>query len=158
MSMIRKLEEDSSSGALPSAQDLPVHGVSHSAHLGTANNSSDWPQRRSRSRRRLAVIYLPTVSRPHLGPTWEGLKGRAEKLMEDDAEDDSPFEAGNDREGMLRFSCGPKPMRCLSAATRARRQHRPVLSAGYRLGGPDAREILRDSGGRAPTVILASDK
>ncbi len=110
MSMIRKLYED----ARPEVGTGPrriylVHGVSHSAHLGyrgelegLAAAAYGNPQSRP------ALIYLPTVSRPHLDPAWEGLKGRAESLLEDDAERDSslsPLETSV--RGMLRVLLRP---------------------------------------------------
>ena len=33
-------------------------------------------------KRKLALVYLPTISRPFMDSSWTGLKGRAETLLE----------------------------------------------------------------------------
>lgn len=92
MSMIRKLDEDSRTAPSFHARRIYlVHGVSHPAHLGyrtelerLAGASMTNPQSG------VVLVYLPTVSRPHLDPTWEGLTGRAESLLERDADSQRP--------------------------------------------------------------------
>jgi ferredoxin-NADP reductase len=155
MSMIRKLEEDSSSAAhFHPRRIYLVHGVSHSAHLGyrrqleqLAATTVEDPQRR------LAVIYLPTVSRPHLDPSWEGLRGRAEKLMEDDAEDDSrPSKLETTVRGMLRVLLRPETHAvyvCGHPGT-VGNTVRVLTARGYRLDADLMRErFFPDSEGRA---------
>lgn len=85
MSMIRKLNEDSRNATdFHPRRIYLVHGVSHSAHLGFRGELEELAAATIRnSRRRFALIYLPTVSRPHLDPAWVGLTGRAESLLED---------------------------------------------------------------------------
>jgi NAD(P)H-flavin reductase len=88
MSMIRKLEEDSADkeGFRP-RRVYVIHGVTRSVHLGYREELEKLAvSTMSNPQRRLAVIYLPTVSRPNLDPAWGGLKGRAESLLEDSPE------------------------------------------------------------------------
>ena len=88
MSMIRQLDEDSSTDPdFRPRRIYLVHGVRHPAHLGyrkeleaLASASIGNPESR------LGLVYLPTVSQPHLDPAWEGLKGRAESLLQCGAE------------------------------------------------------------------------
>ncbi len=110
MSMIRKLYEDARNELdTPPHRIYLVHGVSHSAHLGYRGELEGLAAATCRNpQSRPALIYLPTVSRPHLDPAWEGLKGRAESLLEDDAELDlslSPLETA--MRGMLRVLLRP---------------------------------------------------
>ncbi len=60
-----------------------IHGVSYPGHLGyreeierLANETLINPKRK------LSLVYLPTISRPFIDSTWTGLKGRAETLLE----------------------------------------------------------------------------
>ncbi len=85
MSMIRKLNEDflKSPEIFRRRNICVIHGASLSSHLGyreelerLATETLDDPGRK------LALTYLPTVSRPHLDPSWSGLTGRAETLFE----------------------------------------------------------------------------
>jgi len=86
MSMIRSLDEE---GAAAPAGTRPrrvciVHGASLPVYLGYHQELSTLMHDSLRHpARRLAVTYLPTVSRPHLDSAWGGLKGRAEYLLED---------------------------------------------------------------------------
>lgn len=110
MSMIRKLEEDSpGTESFSPRRVYVIHGVTRSTHLGyreeleklAASTLKD-PQRR------LGVIYLPTVSRPNLDPAWEGLKGRAESLLEGSLESDSyPSKPETAVKAMLRVLLRP---------------------------------------------------
>jgi ferredoxin--NADP+ reductase len=88
MSMIRKMEEDSRSGAdLRPRRIYLVHGVNRPAHLGyRAELEGLAADTISNPQRRLALVYLPTVSQPHPDPAWDGLRGRAESLLQADAE------------------------------------------------------------------------
>ena len=88
VSMLRKFDEDSRKAAnFHPRRIYLIHGVSRPAHLGyraelegLATATVDNPHRR------LAFVYLPTVSQPRLDPAWEGLTGRAESLLQYDAE------------------------------------------------------------------------
>jgi NAD(P)H-flavin reductase len=84
ISMIRKLNEDflrSEKAFHPRCVYL-IHGVSYPSHLGyreelerlAAVSLSD-------PKRSLSLLYLPTVSRPCMNPTWTGLTGRAETIL-----------------------------------------------------------------------------
>ncbi len=88
MSMIRQLADDSRTAVnfLPRSIYL-VHGVSRPAHLGYRAELEGLAGASTRTPySRLGLVYLPTVSRPHLDPAWEGLTGRAESLLQCDAE------------------------------------------------------------------------
>ncbi len=88
MSIIRQLDEDSRVDPFSTPRRIYlVHGVSRPEHLGyrtelegLAAASIGNPQSR------LGLVYLPTVSQPHLDSAWEGLKGRAESLLQCGAE------------------------------------------------------------------------
>ncbi len=88
MSMIRKLAEDSRAASdFRPRRIYLVHGVSRSAHLGYRAELEELAAASTGNRQsRLGFVYLPTVSQPHLDPAWQGLKGRAESLLECDAE------------------------------------------------------------------------
>lgn len=63
-----------------------VHGVSRPARLGYRAELEGLAAASTASPHdRVALVYLPTVSRPHLDPSWEGLNGRAESLLQCDA-------------------------------------------------------------------------
>ena len=90
MSMIRELNAEYLSSPETGRRRnlLVIHGASFSRNLGydeelraMARESANDP------RRWLAVAYLPTISRPHLDPSWNGLCGRAESFFDctDDA-------------------------------------------------------------------------
>ena len=67
-----------------------IHGVSYSRNLGYRSELEQLAAETLRNpRRKLAVVYLPTISRPHLDPAWSGLTGRAESLFEGLSEPDS---------------------------------------------------------------------
>lgn len=85
VSMVKYLDEayTNAPDALPRRRVTVIHGVSRSADLGYRGEMD----RLSRKTlldplRRLAVVYLPTVSRPWEDPGWEGLQGRVEALLE----------------------------------------------------------------------------
>ncbi len=85
VSMLRKLTEDwqADPNNFPPRRVFIVHGVSLSSHLGYRAELERMAAETLRDpARRLAVVYLPTVSRPHLDRSWTGLKGRAEALLE----------------------------------------------------------------------------
>ena len=60
-----------------------IHGVSYSRNLGYRRELEGLAAETIRDpRRKLAVIYVPTISRPHMDPAWSGPIGRAETLFE----------------------------------------------------------------------------
>jgi ferredoxin--NADP+ reductase len=85
ISMIRELNGDylSSPETCRRRNVLVIHGASFSRNLGyheelralAVESTND-------SRRKFAVVYLPTISRPHMEPSWTGLRGRAESLFD----------------------------------------------------------------------------
>ncbi len=85
ISMVRRLREECLADPVHfrARRVYIVHGVSLSSHLGyreelerlAAESMAD-------PACKLAVVYLPTISRPHLDPSWKGLRGRAETLFE----------------------------------------------------------------------------
>ena len=85
MSMIRKLNRDfqRDPDAFHPRRIYVVHGVAFSSHLGYREELEQLALETLRDpARKLALVYLPTVSRAHLEPSWTGLKGRAELLLE----------------------------------------------------------------------------
>ena len=85
MSMIRKLNEDylAAREAFLRRHILVIHGASYSSNLGYREELEALAFETMRDpHRKLSVTYLPTISRPHLDPSWSGLKGRAETLFE----------------------------------------------------------------------------
>ena len=88
MSMIRKLNEDYQSDpvGMKPRRIYVLHGVSVSSHLGYHKELAHIAAETLKNpTRKLAVIYLPTISRPEMDPSWTGLKGRAETLLEPSA-------------------------------------------------------------------------
>ncbi len=85
MSMIRMLNENylaDPGGARP-RRIYVLHGVSISSHLAYNEELARLHYETQKSpTRRIALVYLPTISRPQLEPSWTGLKGRAETLLE----------------------------------------------------------------------------
>jgi ferredoxin-NADP reductase len=84
MSMIRKLNENfvSSPRTFLRRSIHVIHGVSRSNHLGYREELEQLAAESLRNpARRLAITYLPTISRPQLDPSWTGLTGRAESLF-----------------------------------------------------------------------------
>jgi NAD(P)H-flavin reductase len=60
-----------------------VHGVSYPNHLGYREELENLAMESVHDpKRKLLLIYLPTISRPFIDSTWKGLKGRAEKLFD----------------------------------------------------------------------------
>jgi ferredoxin/flavodoxin---NADP+ reductase len=85
MSMIRKLNEDFKAAprSFRARRIYLIHGVSCPAHLGYRNELEALASATIKNpKRKLALIYLPTISRPFMDPSWTGLKGRAESLFE----------------------------------------------------------------------------
>jgi ferredoxin/flavodoxin---NADP+ reductase len=85
MSMIRKLNEDflSTPGRFRARKIYLIHGVSCPAHLGyRAELEALAAETMKNPRRKLALVYIPTISRPFMDPSWTGLKGRAESLFD----------------------------------------------------------------------------
>jgi ferredoxin/flavodoxin---NADP+ reductase len=84
ISMIRKLERD-----LRTHKDFLnrriclIHGVSYPNHLGYRDELEALAALSTADlKRKLPLIYLPTISRPFIDSTWMGLKGRAESLFD----------------------------------------------------------------------------
>ncbi len=84
ISMIRKMDQDSrTQKGFLRRRIYIIHGVSYPKHLGyreelealAAETAGDL-------KRKLALVYLPTISRPFIDSTWTGLKGRAESLFD----------------------------------------------------------------------------
>jgi len=85
ISMLRKMNEDLSAAprAVRRRRVYLIHGVSYPKHLGYREELESCAAAGLRDRRRkLALVYLPTISRPYIDSTWTGLKGRAETLLE----------------------------------------------------------------------------
>jgi NAD(P)H-flavin reductase len=85
MSMIRKLNEDylSSPAAFKRRGVYVIHGASLSRHLGYREELERLSAESLRDpSRRLSITYLPTLSRPRMEPSWNGLTGRAETLFD----------------------------------------------------------------------------
>ena len=87
-----------------------VHGVSYSNNLGyRAELESLAAESLKNPARRLGLVYLPTISRPHMDPAWTGLKGRAEALLEDSpARDSQPMDLDATVRGMFRAMLRPQ--------------------------------------------------
>ena len=84
MSMIRKMSEDflASPETFHPRRIIVIHGVSYSSNLGYHQELSGLASESLRHpERKLALVYLPTISRPNMDSTWTGLKGRAETLF-----------------------------------------------------------------------------
>ncbi len=105
ISMIRKLNENylAAPESFPPRSIHVIHGVSYSNNLGYREELERLAHETGKThRRRLAVAYLPTISRPHLDPSWTGLKGRAETLLEFTAgEESDPVEPQSIIKSML---------------------------------------------------------
>ena len=89
ISMIRTLNEDylANPEVFRPRTIYVIHGVSYSRNLGYRSELENLAAETLRNpKRKLAVVYLPTISRPHLDPAWSGLTGRAEALFEGLAE------------------------------------------------------------------------
>jgi ferredoxin/flavodoxin---NADP+ reductase len=112
VSVVRKLNEEflaSPKHFRPRTIYL-IHGVSYPSHLGyreelekLAAESANEP------RRKLALIYLPTISRPFMDSSWKGLKGRAETLLDNSRiPREDPLNLENAIKGMLRIVVRPE--------------------------------------------------
>ena len=85
MSMVRKLNEDylEASGTFCRRSVFIIHGASCPQHLGYRSELEHLAaETLADPSRRLAVTYLPTISRPRMDPSWTGLIGRAETLFD----------------------------------------------------------------------------
>jgi len=88
MSMIRTLNEDfrDSPRTFRRRSVCVIHGVSRPRHLGYREELERLAaETLVDPGRQFTLSYLPTVSRPHLDPSWTGLTGRAETLFECDS-------------------------------------------------------------------------
>jgi ferredoxin-NADP reductase len=88
VSMIRKLNEDFLASPIhfTSRRIYLIHGVSFPSHLGYRDEMEELAAETIKDpRRKLRVLYLPTISRPFMDLTWTGLKGRAETLFDADS-------------------------------------------------------------------------
>jgi ferredoxin-NADP reductase len=86
ISMTRKLNEDylAAPENFRSRVVRIIHGVSYSRNLGYRRELEALHlETQKNPSRKLSVFYFPTISRPHLDPSWTGLRGRAESLFED---------------------------------------------------------------------------
>ncbi len=85
ISMIRKLNEDYLHAPelfLPRRIYL-IHGVSYPSHLGYREELEKLAaESLGDANRKLSLVYLPTISRPLMNPSWTGLTGRAETILE----------------------------------------------------------------------------
>lgn len=112
ISMIRKSSEDyrSSPENFRPRRIYIIHGVSYSDNLGyrkeleaLAAETLEDPTRK------LGVVYLPTISRPHMDLSWTGLKGRAETLFEDaPSRDSQPMDLDATVKAMMRAMLRPE--------------------------------------------------
>ena len=72
-----------------------IHGVSYLHNLGYRNELEALHLETQRNpTRKLRVTYFPTVSRPHLNPSWTGLCGRAESHFDDSQPRDTTSSPG----------------------------------------------------------------
>jgi ferredoxin/flavodoxin---NADP+ reductase len=111
ISMIRKLNEDSlAAPGTGSRRVCVIHGVSYSSNLGYRDELERLSRETAQDpERRLALTYIPTISRPHMDPTWAGLKGRAEALFEfADARDTDSAQPQSIITSMLRTMLRPE--------------------------------------------------
>jgi ferredoxin/flavodoxin---NADP+ reductase len=85
VSMIRKLNEDylSSRKNFGPRRIYLIHGVRYPTHLAYREEFERLAAETLQDpMRKLALIYLPTISRPFMDSTWKGLTGRAETIFE----------------------------------------------------------------------------
>jgi ferredoxin-NADP reductase len=85
MSMIRKLNEDfiAAPKNFRARKIYLIHGVSYPSHLGYRDELESLAMETIKNpKRQLALIYLPTISRPFMDSSWTGLEGRAESLFD----------------------------------------------------------------------------
>lgn len=86
MSMVRHLDEEfrSHPDTFAARHVYVIHGVSYPANLGYRAELERLAEESLRDPgRKLGLVYLPTISRPHMDPQWRGLTGRAEAVFED---------------------------------------------------------------------------
>ena len=85
VSMLRRMNEEflSSPKTFRRRRIYVIHGVSYPTHLGYREEMEQYAAELLKDPgRNFGVVYLPTISRPYMDPTWTGLKGRAETLLE----------------------------------------------------------------------------
>jgi ferredoxin--NADP+ reductase len=85
MSIVRSLNEDylNATHSFTPRRVYVIHGVSYAADLAYHEELRTLAGETLKNPgRALALIYLPTVSRPAENPDWQGLTGRAETLLE----------------------------------------------------------------------------
>jgi len=85
ISMIRKLNEDclASPRNFKPCKIFLIHGVSYPSHLGYRDELEKLAAESLKDpKRKLSLVYLPTISRPFMDSTWSGLTGRAETILE----------------------------------------------------------------------------
>lgn len=85
ISMIRKLNDDflSSPRTFHPRRVYLIHGVSSPTHLAYRRELEELAAETLRDpKRKLVLLYLPTISRPFMDSTWTGLRGRAETLLD----------------------------------------------------------------------------
>lgn len=83
--MIRKLNEDylTAPKTFRARKIYLIHGVSYPTHLGYREELEKLAEETVKDpKRKLALVYLPTISRPFMDSTWTGLTGRAETILE----------------------------------------------------------------------------
>jgi ferredoxin/flavodoxin---NADP+ reductase len=84
VSMIRHLNEVCSASPKSFCQRriYLVHGVSYPNHLGYRDELEKLAAESvSDPRRKLSLVYFPTISRPFIDSSWSGLVGRAENIF-----------------------------------------------------------------------------
>jgi NAD(P)H-flavin reductase len=85
MSIVRSLNEDclAAPESFPARRVFVIHGVCRSRDLGYHKELQQMADETLRNpRRRLAVVYIPTVSRPSEDISWTGLTGRVETIFD----------------------------------------------------------------------------
>lgn len=112
MSMIRSLNEEylGSPEKFRPRRIYLIHGVSYSNNLGYRKELESLASETARNpSRKLGLIYLPTISRPQMDPSWAGLKGRAETIFEETTPKDShPMDLEVTIKGMMRTLLRPE--------------------------------------------------
>jgi NAD(P)H-flavin reductase len=100
MSIVRSLNEDylAAPENFRARRVFVIHGVRHSHDLGYHEELQQMADETLRNPgRRLALVYIPTVSRPSEDNAWAGLTGRVETLF------DWPLGPASSRTGLERM-------------------------------------------------------
>ncbi|PYU94767.1 MAG: hypothetical protein DMG08_06685 [Acidobacteria bacterium] len=112
ISMTRKLNEDflADPENFRSRRIYLIHGASYSDNLGYRQELEALAAEALKNpSRKLGLVYLPTISRPHMDPSWTGLKGRAEAMFEEKPPRDSqPLDLDATVKSMLRAMLRPE--------------------------------------------------